>query len=155
MLLYSVWVWKFNVNLVLTVKLPCAAVLLQDLKRGQKCYLYSIMRVYDRKPLREMLSHQYMLNLQRQNLLGKCRLVLLCPSAIYRNWSLEGKPGVSDSHSLHPAIPSLIPHSYQRPTKIRWIFVACPEGQQILALIDNEFELKTFHGNCPTSHTLS
>ncbi|CAM4371413.1 unnamed protein product [Lepidochelys olivacea] len=58
---------------VLCIQVPPSAqdtYLLKDLKRGQKCYLYSIMRVYDSKPLREMLSHQYMLNLQRQNLLG-------------------------------------------------------------------------------------
>uniref|UniRef100_A0A8C4W1B3 Protein FAM216B n=1 Tax=Gopherus evgoodei TaxID=1825980 RepID=A0A8C4W1B3_9SAUR len=102
--------WKRNPGPHRSPKVSCIRVppsaqdtyLLKDLKRGQKCYLYSIMRVYDSKPLREMLSHQYMLNLQRQNLLGKFQLVLPCSSAIYRNWNLEGKPGVSDNHSLHP-----------------------------------------------------
>ncbi|KAH1187689.1 protein FAM216B [Mauremys mutica] len=70
--------WKRNPGPRHFPKVSCIQVppsaqdtyLLKDLKRGQKCYLYSIMRVYDSKPLREMLSHQYMLNLQRQNLLG-------------------------------------------------------------------------------------
>uniref|UniRef100_A0A8C3TDD0 Protein FAM216B n=1 Tax=Chelydra serpentina TaxID=8475 RepID=A0A8C3TDD0_CHESE len=97
--------WKRNPGPRRSPKVPCIQVppsaqdtyLLKDLKRGQKCYLYSIMRVYDSKPLREMLSHQYMLNLQRQNLLGKCQLVLLCASAVYRNWSLEALPSSAET----------------------------------------------------------
>ncbi|KYO24027.1 protein FAM216B isoform B [Alligator mississippiensis] len=59
---------------VLGIQVPPSAqntYLLKDLKWGQKCYLYSIMRVYDNKPMRKTLYHQYMLNLQRQNLLGR------------------------------------------------------------------------------------
>ncbi|XP_025041073.1 protein FAM216B [Pelodiscus sinensis] len=70
--------WKRNPSPHRSPKVSCVQVppsaqdtyLLKDLKRGQKCYLYSIMRVYDSKPLREMLSHRYRLNLQHQNLLG-------------------------------------------------------------------------------------
>lgn len=43
--------------------------------------------------MRKTLYHQYMLNLQRQNLLGKYLLALLCTSTAERNWSLENKPG--------------------------------------------------------------
>ncbi|XP_074838946.1 protein FAM216B [Carettochelys insculpta] len=70
--------WKRNSSPCCSPKVSCIQVppsaqktyLLKDLKRGQKCYLYSIMRVYDSKPMREMLFHQYRLNLQHQNLLG-------------------------------------------------------------------------------------
>ncbi|XP_019381198.1 PREDICTED: protein FAM216B [Gavialis gangeticus] len=58
---------------LLGIQVPPSAqntYLLKDLKWGQKCYLCNIMRVYDNKPMRKMLYHQYVLNLQHQNLLG-------------------------------------------------------------------------------------
>ncbi|XP_062983464.1 LOW QUALITY PROTEIN: protein FAM216B [Elgaria multicarinata webbii] len=59
-------------------KLPCIRVplsaqgspLMKDLKRGQNRYFYSIMRIYDSKAPREMLYRRYVINLQRQNVLG-------------------------------------------------------------------------------------
>uniref|UniRef100_A0A670JCE1 Uncharacterized protein n=1 Tax=Podarcis muralis TaxID=64176 RepID=A0A670JCE1_PODMU len=48
------------------------ALFRQDLKRGQKRYFYSIMRIYDSKAPREMLYRRYVINLQRQNVQGEC-----------------------------------------------------------------------------------
>ncbi|XP_053161113.1 protein FAM216B [Hemicordylus capensis] len=70
--------WKRNPRTCHAPKLPCIRVplsaqdspLMKDLKRGQKRYLYSIMRIYDSRAPREMLYHQYVINLQRQNMLG-------------------------------------------------------------------------------------
>ncbi|XP_003218674.1 protein FAM216B isoform X1 [Anolis carolinensis] len=70
--------WKRNRSTCYTPKLLCIHIpssaqdspLMKDLKRGQKGYFYSIMRIYDSKAPREMLYHRYAINLQRQNVLG-------------------------------------------------------------------------------------
>ena len=67
----------------------------QDLKTGQKPYFYSIMKIYDSKASREMLYRRYAINLQHQNILGKCQPVQLLASAAQRNWR-----GAEKSHRL-------------------------------------------------------
>ncbi|CAI5780306.1 Hypothetical predicted protein [Podarcis lilfordi] len=55
------------------IQIPSSAQdtsLMKDLKRGQKRYFYSIMRIYDSKAPREMLYRRYVINLQRQNVQG-------------------------------------------------------------------------------------
>ncbi|KAJ7324537.1 hypothetical protein JRQ81_017557 [Phrynocephalus forsythii] len=67
-----------NLNFSHDPKLPCILVpasaedspLIKDLKRGQKPYFYSIMRVYKSKASREMLHRRYVINLQHQHMLG-------------------------------------------------------------------------------------
>ncbi|XP_063160432.1 protein FAM216B [Candoia aspera] len=44
--------------------------LMKGLKKGQRCYFYSILSIYDSQGPREALSRRYMINLQRQNVLG-------------------------------------------------------------------------------------
>nr|XP_060623057.1 protein FAM216B [Anolis sagrei ordinatus] len=70
--------YKRNCSTCYSPKLLCIHVpssaqdspLMKDLKRGQRGYFYSIMRIYDSKAPREMLYHRYAINLQRQNVLG-------------------------------------------------------------------------------------
>ncbi|XP_069485093.1 protein FAM216B [Ambystoma mexicanum] len=55
------------------VRVPSSArstALFKDLRPGQKRYLYSIMRVYDPAPGRELIYHRYILSLQHQCILG-------------------------------------------------------------------------------------
>ncbi|KAM6448171.1 protein FAM216B [Liasis olivaceus] len=44
--------------------------LMKGLKEGQRCYFYSILSIYDSQGPREALSRRYLINLQRQNVLG-------------------------------------------------------------------------------------
>nr|XP_016847738.1 PREDICTED: protein FAM216B isoform X1 [Anolis carolinensis] len=95
--------WKRNRSTCYTPKLLCIHIpssaqdspLMKDLKRGQKGYFYSIMRIYDSKAPREMLYHRYAINLQRQNVLGECQPMQLLASAAWRNWrAMEKSQGL-------------------------------------------------------------
>uniref|UniRef100_A0A8D2LAG6 Uncharacterized protein n=1 Tax=Varanus komodoensis TaxID=61221 RepID=A0A8D2LAG6_VARKO len=80
--------WERNLSGCQDPKLTCVRIplsaqnspLMKDLKRGQKCYFYSIMKIYDSKAPREMLHRRYAINLQCQNVL-----------AAQRNWRAAEK----------------------------------------------------------------
>uniref|UniRef100_A0A8D2LAP7 Uncharacterized protein n=1 Tax=Varanus komodoensis TaxID=61221 RepID=A0A8D2LAP7_VARKO len=81
--------WERNLSGCQDPKLTCVRIplsaqnspLMKDLKRGQKCYFYSIMKIYDSKAPREMLHRRYAINLQCQNVLGESQ----------RNWRAAEK----------------------------------------------------------------
>lgn len=74
-------------------KLLCEAFLWWVLRQGQKCYLYNVMKLYGRKPVRETLCHWSKLSFQWQNSLGKCLLATAWEPVTQRNRSLEDKAG--------------------------------------------------------------
>ncbi|XP_061485332.1 protein FAM216B [Rhineura floridana] len=98
--------WKRKPSICHDPMLPCiqfpssaqGSSLMKDLKRGQKHYFYSIMRIYDSKAPRDMLYHRYVINLQRQNVLGECQPMQLLASAAQRNWraaeKIQGLEGI-------------------------------------------------------------
>ncbi|XP_042315457.1 protein FAM216B [Sceloporus undulatus] len=101
--------WKRNHSTCCDPKLLCIQVpssaqdspLMKDLKRGQKGYFYSIMRIYDSKAPREMLYRRYAINLQCQNVLGlitkqqvECYASYLKDSQSYRRSRLGTAPPV-------------------------------------------------------------
>ncbi|KAL0615094.1 Protein FAM216B [Plecturocebus cupreus] len=71
--------WKRQQKLWNVPQLPCIRVppsisdtslLKQDLNKGQQCYFYSIMRIYNSRPQWEALQTRYIHSLQHQQLLG-------------------------------------------------------------------------------------
>uniref|UniRef100_A0A8D0EC60 Uncharacterized protein n=1 Tax=Salvator merianae TaxID=96440 RepID=A0A8D0EC60_SALMN len=91
--------WKKNLEICHDPVLPRIKVpssvqdtpLMKELKRGQKRSFYNIMRIYDSKAPREMLYRRYVINLQCQNMLGKCQPMHLLASADQRNWRAAEK----------------------------------------------------------------
>nr|XP_020007561.1 protein FAM216B [Castor canadensis] len=70
--------WKRQQNLQNVLQIPHISVppsasdtsLLKNLTRGQQCYLYSIMRIYDSRPLWEALHTCYIHSFVHQQRLG-------------------------------------------------------------------------------------
>lgn len=66
---YKAW----NVPQIPRVRVPASAAdnpLLKDLNQGQRCYFYSIMRIYDSKPQWKALQNRYIHSLGYQQQLG-------------------------------------------------------------------------------------
>ncbi|XP_038165598.1 protein FAM216B [Arvicola amphibius] len=62
-----------NVPQIPRIRVPASAAdnpLLKDLNQGQRCYFYSIMRIYDSRPQWKALQTRYIHNLGYQQELG-------------------------------------------------------------------------------------
>ncbi|XP_005370934.1 protein FAM216B [Microtus ochrogaster] len=62
-----------NVPQIPRIRVPASAAdnpLLKDLNQGQRCYFYSIMRIYDSRPQWKALQNRYIHSLGYQQQLG-------------------------------------------------------------------------------------
>ncbi|XP_028608525.1 protein FAM216B [Grammomys surdaster] len=97
-----------NVPRIPRIQVPAVAAdnsLLKDLNQGQRCYLYSIMRIYDSRPQWKALQTRYIHSLGYQQHLGYItqQEALSC-AAVLRHSTIRASATVVPQRTILPKV---------------------------------------------------